>query len=319
MKIIAKILKKYSFLIGVLLFIFILSRLNFAYYKTLVSEMQVSKLLIIFLINFLFLVSSTFLKSYRWQRLMKAQGIKYSFWQTFLMYQASVYIGMFTPARLGEATRVLYLKENHSLGRGFVSIVLDRMADMLFLLLSGFLGMFLFLDIIKGQILIFGIMIFILLLLIILIFKSNLLRYFLKKIFYYFVPQKYKESWKLNFQDFFSDLKIYKFNDYIFSFFLTLIIWFTYYIVVYLFALEIGMYQVPFLYFFSALSIVSLLTLLPISIAGIGTRDAALLAMFSVFKVQPESTIALSMFILFLTFLVAAVGFFCWLKKPILL
>jgi hypothetical protein len=314
-----KILKKYSFLIGVLLFVFILSRLNFGYYKTLIGNIHLSGLFIILAAIFLLALPSMALNPFRWQRLMRVQGIYYSFWQSFLMYQSSVYIGMFTPGRMGEASRVLYLKKDHSVGRAFVSIILDRLADIFFLLLFGYLAMFLFFDILRKGVLIFSIAISVLLLLVILVWKNRPLKYFLQKIFYFFIPQKYQDLWRINFQDFFRDLRIYKFNDYVFTFFLTLVNWSVYYLAVYLFAREIGLSQIPVLYFFSALAIASLVTLLPISVAGLGTRDAVLLAIFSLFKTPPESTIAVSMFILFLTFLVAAVGLFCWLKKPILL
>lgn len=312
----AKLFKKYSFLIGIVLFVFILSRLNFGYYKTLIAGIHLPGILAILAAILLLFLPTLALNPYRWQRLMRRQGIYYSFWQAFLMYDASIYIGLFTPGRVGEASRVFYLKKEHSVGRAFVSIILDRLFDIVFLLLFGYFSMFLFLDILKKEVLLFGVIISALLLLVILALKSRLLKYFLKKVFYYFVPKKYQDLWKLNFQDFFRDFKIYKFGDYVFLFFLTLVNWFVFYFMIYLFAREIGISQVPVLYFFSSLAIASLTALLPISVMGLGTRDAALLAMFSLFKVPAESTVAVSMFILFLTFFHSAIGFFCWLKKP---
>lgn len=312
----AKLFKNYSFLIGIVLFVFILSRLNFEYYKTLIIGIHLSGIFMILAAILLLFLPALALNPYRWQRLMRRQGIYYSFWQAFLMYDATVYIGLFTPGRVGEASRVFYLKKEHSVGRALVSIILDRLADIVFLLLFGYFSMFLFLGILKKELLIFGIIISVLLIIFFLIWKSQLLKYFLQKIFYYFIPLKYHNSWKINFQDFFHDFKIYKFGDYVFLFFLTLVNWSVYYLVVYLFAREIGISQVPVLYFFSALTIASLTALLPISIMGLGTRDAALLAMFSLFKVPAELTIAVSMFILFLTFFISAIGLFCWLKKP---
>lgn len=244
----ARLFKKYSFLIGLILFIFILLRLDFGYYKGLINRISLSGLLLIFATIFLLFLPSLALKSYRWQRLMKTQGIYYSFWQAFLMYQASVYLGMFTPARVGEASRLLYLTKDHSPGKAFVSIALDRLADMVFLLAFGYFGMFLFLDILKKEVLIFGIIISVLLVIFFLIWKSQLIKYFLQKIFYYFIPLKYHNSWKINFQDFFLNLRSYEFSNYSFSFFLTMIIWFMFYITVYLFALEIGV-NIPFFIF----------------------------------------------------------------------
>ncbi len=311
----AKLFRKYSFLIGLVIFVFILSRLNFSYYQELINRISLTGLLLVFATIFLLFLPSIALKSYRWQRLMKAQEIHYSFWQAFLMYQASVYLGMFTPARIGEASKVLYLKKDHSPGKAFVSIALDRLADMVFLLAFGYFGMFLFLDILKKDALVFGIILSFLLIIGFLIWKIRLLKYFLQKIFYYFIPSKYQNSWKINFQDFLLGLHSYKFIDYFSAFILTIVIWFAFYLTIYLFALKIGI-SMPFFYFSSALAIASLVTFLPVSIAGLGTRDVTLLAMFSFFNVPVELTIAVSMFVLFLTFVVSTIGLFCWLKKP---
>ncbi len=97
------------------------------------------------------------------------------------MYNASIYIGLFTPGRVGEASRVFYLKKEHSVGKSFVSIILDRLADIVFLLLFGYFSMFLFLDILKQEVLLFGVIISAVLLLAVLALKSRLPKNFLKK------------------------------------------------------------------------------------------------------------------------------------------
>jgi len=306
-----KFLKKYSFVIGIFLFLFILSRLDFSYYRDLAQRINIAKFILVCCI----FLATLFLQSYRWLKLMEVQGIHYSFWQSFSMYQVSKFVGLFTPGRIGETSKVLYLAKDYSTGKSFVSIVLDRLFDVVFLLLAGFWGMFLFLRIFKGGILIFFIFVFSLFLLPFIIWKSVSARGILKRVFYFFLPQKYHNKWQTNFRDFIVGLKSYNAGHYAYAFFLTLVIWYVYYVAIYLFACDIGI-KMPFFYFSSALSLASLIAFLPISIAGIGTRDAALLAMFSVFNVSKELTIAVSMLVLFLIFLSAFVGLLCWIKKP---
>ena len=74
---------------------------------------------------------------------------------------------------------------------------------------------------------------------------------------------------------------------------------------------------VTFLYFSFAITIAGLITLIPISIAGIGTRDAALIVLFLPLSIQKEQIIVFSALILMIYLFSALVGFICWLIKPI--
>ncbi|MCK9330677.1 MAG: flippase-like domain-containing protein, partial [Candidatus Cloacimonetes bacterium] len=71
-------------------------------------------------------------------------------------------------------------------------------------------------------------------------------------------------------------------------------------------------------YMFLVIPIISMLDLLPISISGIGTRDAALLYLFGIIAIPPETAIAFSILYLVSSYwLVALVGLVFWLQYPI--
>jgi uncharacterized membrane protein YbhN (UPF0104 family) len=62
---------------------------------------------------------------------------------------------------------------------------------------------------------------------------------------------------------------------------------------------------------------VTLVELIPISVAGLGTREAAVIYFFSVIGIASAQAVGFSIMYLILgTYLTALVGFFAWLFKP---
>ena len=64
------------------------------------------------------------------------------------------------------------------------------------------------------------------------------------------------------------------------------------------------------------MSITSLITLLPISFLGIGTRDVGLILVFNWFGRSPEQAVALSMALLLLRLAIVLMGSFFWFIDP---
>lgn len=307
-------LKKYSYLIGILLFVIILVRTDLRSILTNIKDIKLSYLLFALLFGFPVLM----IKSFCWNYLKKKQNIHYSLKDSFLMYGAGLYIGSITPGRIGEISKVLYLKKDgYSFGKSLVSLILDRISDFAFLLIFLFLGLPFFLDLISEQILIFLIAIIFLVTLIFGFLKSKLSRTLLKKIFYFIIPKKYQKSWKVNFQDFIEDLKIYKFKNYLIIFLITALSWFFYYVQMYIVAQSANITCVPLLDLSIILTIVGLITLIPISISGIGTRDAALIFFLTPFMISKEQIIVFSSLMLLMYLFHTLIGFVCWLIKPI--
>lgn len=305
-------MKKFYYLFGFFLLAVLLLKVDFHYYKELIKQVSILKFSLISFLS----IPSLLLKAYRWKILMGVQNIRYSFWDSFLMYQSSTYVGTFTPGKIGEVWKSFYLKKDHSLGKSLVSTLLDRFFDMFFLICFGLFGIFLFSNLFEKTIL------FIIILLLFLGAVAMAIKYFGKslsmKIFYFFIPKKYQEKWHLSIKDFFSGMRQYKLRHYLFGFLITGLVWFIFYSSVYLFSLEIGINQISFLFFSSALAVGSLVSLLPFSVLGIGTRDAALIIMFSSFGARKELIIAVSMFVLFLTLISSVIGFFSLMKKPMI-
>jgi len=73
-----------------------------------------------------------YLKAVRWRLLLRVRGIEYPTRDAFMSLAASLYVGMLTPGRVGDVIRVQYVRHEAAApySEGLASIVLDRLADL---------------------------------------------------------------------------------------------------------------------------------------------------------------------------------------------
>jgi len=300
--------------VGLILFVIILSKLNLAKIIALLLNINPFYLAAALLLIIPMLV----IKAMRWQLLMKAQNIDYSLKDSALMYAAATYIGAITPGRIGDFIKVLYLKgDGYPFGKSFATVLLDRLFDLISLFLLGYAGMFLFITLFERTIIILScIFIGTVLLIIFFLYKKDFSIGILEYISSHFIPEKYRENAKIGFSDLCNGIKTLNANQLTLAAFLTFFAWIIYFVMMYLFALPLSI-NIPFLYLATCVSISAVITLIPISISGIGTRDATLIILFSYLGLGKESAIAFSLMILFMYFVAGFIGLIAWLKKPI--
>ncbi|MBU2472868.1 MAG: lysylphosphatidylglycerol synthase transmembrane domain-containing protein [Patescibacteria group bacterium] len=307
-------IKKYSFIIGIIIFLLILNKLGF---REMIDILTQVNLYYFGLATFL-LLPILFIRAYRWNYLKKKQGIIFSLKDSFLINNISMIIGLVTPGRLGELTKILYLKnKNYSIGKSLVSVLLDRLADLFFLLFFSLISLIFFFSYFKKTILLLALILSLFILVFILISKNNLVQIILKKMLGLIIPSKFKKSWLLNYHDFLKNLKIYTLNNYFSILFITAFSWLIYYFQSFLLLKSIGINNIPFFYLAITVTIAGFVTLLPISISGLGTREATLIFFFSFFQVPLEKTIGFSLLILSTIVSTALIGLICWLFKQV--
>ncbi len=89
-------------------------------------------------------------KAWRWQIILRDLGVPIPFREAARLYALGLGAGMLTPGNVGDAVKVAYFRE-----RGFsesvISVVLDRIWDVLILLLLAGSGVFMFSQIAAGQ------------------------------------------------------------------------------------------------------------------------------------------------------------------------
>lgn len=250
------------------------------------------------------------IKSYRWHLLISNEGYTYGPKKAFAAFMASDAIGIITPGRIGEIARLYYVRQGTNIGffEAFKTLISDRIFDFFML---GWLGL------------------------------AGMLYYF--KSFGTYSPIEYIAGvliafivlWAvgIRFLKWLKDtkigLKIPIFN-FIYSAFyavnakkailmwgLTLLAYFMYFlfsgIIMYSLQLTPTFFDIAMI-----MSIMSLSTIIPISIAGFGTREATLVLLFAYYGLSSETAISFSLLHFTAFFLWGGlVGLVYWLIMPI--
>lgn len=121
-------------LIGILIFLLIAVKVDWTSIFTIIRRQNMYLLLPMISIN-LFTIG---LKALRWQTILADQGIDVGYRKAFLYYASSIFMGFATPGRLGEFARALYFKQEglDAVTKGTVSVMVDRVYDLFFLYVS---------------------------------------------------------------------------------------------------------------------------------------------------------------------------------------
>ena len=124
-----------------------------------------------------------------------------------------------------------------------------------------------------------------------------------------------KSKVKVGFFDFIAGIKTIDYRVFSRCLVATLAAWCLTFVLWYLLALSIDI-NISFLYIIMCSSVSTLVTLMPISISGIGTRDMVLIFLFSQIGLSQESAIALSISVLIIKLIESVGGLIAWYKKP---
>ena len=89
-------------------------------------------------------------KAWRWQIILRDLGVPIPFSQAVRLYALGLGAGMMTPGNVGDAIKVAYFRER-GFSQAVISVVLDRIWDVLILLLLAGSGIFLFSQIATAQ------------------------------------------------------------------------------------------------------------------------------------------------------------------------
>lgn len=299
-----KVIKKYSFLVGIFILVWIIKDLDFGQIKQAIFE-----------INPFFYSAAVFLyipvilfKALRWKKILDTQNMHYSFRDSFLMYGASYMLALVTPGRIGEFSRAVYLKkDNYPTSQILLGNVLDKIFDVLFVVVFAVIS-FVFLPFVPrfdinyleiGKWAFLGIMI-------------------LGAVFFIFYLLN-KERFLDFIKGIFMDLKKFGPLKMCLLFVITAGSWLSFFAIVYFIGLSIGVAQITgFLYLAFASAVVNTAAFLPISVLGIGTRELVLIFLLTPLGIAKETIIFFSFLILVNYLSLFLICFLCWLKKPVI-
>jgi hypothetical protein len=257
-------------------------------------------------------------KSLRWQLILRAQNIKYPVGKAYLAYLGSIFIGLLTPGRLGEFIKAVHVSQDCGIpsASAFSSVLADRLFDLAMLLLMGSAAL-LTLAPNRDNLLALGISVMLLVLPLVLFLNDTSFAWFqrigsktgrLGKTFFA------SDGWLVTMR---AGMRQVRPPQFMLALGLTIIAYLFFFSQCYLLAAALGI-PVNFVQTSYAVALGSLVTLIPVSISGLGTREATMIAYLGNIGVSPESALGFSLLV-FVTFYIGGgvMGAIAWLIKPV--
>ena len=90
------------------------------------------------------------IKAWRWQVILADLGVPIAFREAVRLYALGLGAGMLTPGQIGDAVKIAYFRER-GFGQSIISIVLDRLWDVLILVVLAGFGALFFVPLFEGE------------------------------------------------------------------------------------------------------------------------------------------------------------------------
>lgn len=244
-------------------------------------------------------------KAWRWRVILRDLGVATPFGEALRLYALGLGAAMLTPGQVGDAIKIAYFRDR-GFGQSIISVVVDRLWDILILALLAATGALFFTPVFEGE----------------WVFISAMLAGTVA--LFVFVTNPRTQYWLFR-----QLLRLRKSKDGVayepatftltqvslqfgITVLATAIVYFRYYLM----ALSIGV-ALPPMPFVAAMSLATIAALLPISIlGGVGARDAMLLLIAPVIGISGAEALAISSLIFLLSVVNGIVGFAVWLLEP---
>lgn len=299
-----------AFVVGGAILAYLFSKIEFVKIK----EAALSLNPVYMLGFFLVLAITVLLKGLKWQMSLGIFRISTSLISAIEMWMIGFSIGAATPGRVGDFVKIAYLGEKKSKSIG--AVLFDRITDVVAVLFFAVIGFMVFGSAIGATKQLVALAVFVMLAVAAAarIHYRRIFGIFLK----YFVPEKYRGYMASEASDFMASARsALKLKSRIaFVFLMSALIWMFSIISAMMLAksLEINIAYFPLLFI---MSIVALVELIPVTVAGLGTREATIVFLMSFLGIGSDKAIVFSLLNFFFGYLVlAAVGYLFWVKNP---
>jgi hypothetical protein len=304
---------KYLPLIGIALFIYIISRLDLSEIAEVLLSANPYYLLLALFISPI----PIFLQGLKWNMLMRTYRMRYPLKDTCILWLIGLFAGMTTPGRIGELTRAFYLnKEGYPLEKAIFSVLGDRIIELFSLAFLGIFGityLFFWFNINLVSLLIVILICFILFAL---LSRKDIVAWLARPFFNKFVPESKKRKVQLTFDDFYNQLyQSAGEKTIIVIFFIALVVWMTFTLQWYFLALSLNL-GISYLYLLAITPILVVAIVLPISISGLGTREAIYIFFLAQLGISAVNAVSFSLIALIFSWVPASFGGLLWLIYP---
>ena len=299
-------------IIGLALFVYLIYTTGVRNLLDALKHINVS----LFLLSLLFIPVIILLQTYKWQILLKQQGIQLPFMRVVIMQLKSVFYGVVTPGKIGSFIKIHYIKQasGKDVGNSAQSVILDRFLDTITVFVMAFLGAVFIIHVTRETTIIFVAVLVLIALAFYIILNKRFMKFFLGIFFKVLISKKIKQTLQESFETFYHNIPQTK--HLLFPFLVNIVTWIIIYTAPFLIAYSLGITQIPYLAFISMYAISTIISIIPITISGIGTREASLVGLFSIYNIPAELTIAMSLLSFFTgTILIACIGAYLSVKN----
>lgn len=271
----------------------------------------------------LLLVALLALRGLRWWYLLRVAGIPYRPRRAAVVWVIGFFASAVTPGKVGDAVRAVYVRDetDTSFGEAFGTVFVDRLWDLVVVLVAGVVAVLVFshyyIRLPSIWIVLAGAAGLVALLYLML--NRRLVRALLRPIFGALVPARYKERFSLTFHSFYDSLAGYVRRplDIVVVGGLTLAYWAVVCVLGWYVTRVLAIHVAP-LYVVLIMPIITLVELLPVTVSGLGTREATVIYFFSVIGLSSAEAVGFSIAYLVLgTYVTALLGFLLWLRNPV--
>ncbi|MBI4116675.1 flippase-like domain-containing protein [Candidatus Pacearchaeota archaeon] len=284
-------IKKYLPMVGIAIFLYLLFKLDAA---NILNEIKNADLFFLFVAIFLVLVSF-FTSTLKWFFVAKKQGINVGFSQAVKINMMSGFYGFVTPSRIGSVIRIEYLKDinNNKLGKTASNYVLEKILDLSSLIILMIVSSFVLRSILSMTYFYYAIGGFFVILIFTVIFLDRERAKSILRIFYLkFLPKKIKETAKDGFYSFYESAPEKKY--FVLFLMLSMANWIILYSVFFFIGLSVGI-KTSFFYFLLFMPITTFIGQIPITINGLGTREAAMISLFGLLGISATKIFSMSL------------------------
>jgi len=251
----------------------------------------------LYLINPIFIIISltltlprVFIRNYVWRIIQKEHNIDLTFFQSLKIFLIGYFYGSFTPGYMGQLMRVPYMKEKtgEPYGKLFVNSLIETIVHSISLFSMIFLGAFLVLGTFPELFWIIVIWLIIMAFTLIYFIKKNRGVKLFNLLIKYLIPNKLKYNFYKFVDTFYKDFP--KIKGLIIPVILGIITWIIIFSQEYLIVIALGL-EIPYIFFMLLFPIANVVGFIPITFAGLGTRELTAVILFSTLFLVPEAEI----------------------------
>ena len=278
--------KNFLPLIGIFIFFYIIYNLNVN--EIINGFLSISPFFIILSLSLT--IPRLIIRNYAWWLIQKEQKIEIKYFQSLKIFLIGYFYGSITPGYLGQLMRIPYMKERtgQPYGKLFTNSLIETIVHTISLYAMMFFGALLIIGTFPE--LIVFVVIWIIILSIILIFFINKNRgdKLFNILIKLFIPKKLKDNFFKFKGTFYHDFP--NIRKLLFPTFLGILTWIIIFSQEYLFVLALGL-DINYLYFLLLFPIANAIGFIPITFAGLGTREFTAIILFSTIFMVPEEKI----------------------------